>query len=98
MIDDEDVDKGENKEVELDTEMVTFHISINSFEGIDGFHTLRVISKVNKYPIFIMIDSGVHTTSLTQKLQCSLAIIKFLSVKAANGETMTCTTMCKNFK
>ncbi|KAJ6885136.1 hypothetical protein NC652_031978 [Populus alba x Populus x berolinensis] len=25
--------------------MVTFHISINSFEGIDGFHTLRVISK-----------------------------------------------------
>jgi hypothetical protein len=85
--DDEDVDKGENEEVEMDTEMVTFHISINALEMINDFHTLRVTCKVNKYPIFIMVDSGVHITSLTKKLQCSLAIIKFLSVKVVNGGT-----------
>jgi hypothetical protein len=37
---------------------VTHHITINTLEGVYGFHTPRVIGKVDKHPLFIMVDSS----------------------------------------
>ena len=39
-------------------EKVTHIISINALEGVIGFHTLMITNKVDKHPIFIIVDSG----------------------------------------
>jgi hypothetical protein len=56
-------DKNETKEDginedELIVETIIPHISINALEGIIWFHTLRVTRKVDRHPIFIMVDSN----------------------------------------
>lgn len=55
----EDVQNSNNvDEEEPNLEQVTHHITINILEGVYGFHTPRVIGKVDKHPLFIMVDSS----------------------------------------
>ena len=102
ILDDEDVAEEEVQQgSEMDPDNFTPQISINALEGTSGFQTLRVTSKVEKSPLFIMIDSGsTHNfinTQVAKKLSCTLTPIRPLTVEAANGGQMTCTHVCKNF-
>ena len=102
ILDDEDVAEEEVQQgSEMDPDNFTPQISINALEGTSGFQTLRVTSKVEKSPLFIMIDSGsTHNfinTQVAKKLSCTLTPIRPLAVEAAIGGQMTCTHVCKNF-
>jgi hypothetical protein len=102
ILDDEDVAEKEIQEgSEIDPDTFTPQISINALEGSSGFQTLRVTGKVDKSPLFIMIDSGsTHNfinTQVAKRLSCTLTSIRPLAVEAANGGQMTCTHVCKNF-
>lgn len=59
-------DKNETKEDginedELIVETIIPHILINALEGIIWFHIIRVTRKVDKHPIFVMVDSKKHS-------------------------------------
>jgi hypothetical protein len=102
ILDDKDVAEEEVQEAsEIDPETFTPQISINALEGTSGFQTLRVTGKVDKSPLFIMIDLGsTHNfinTQVAKKLSCTLTPIRPLTVEAVNGGQMTCTYVCKNF-
>jgi hypothetical protein len=57
--DEEDViDDEEIGEVEVMSENVTPHISINTLDEITCFHTLRVTGKVGKHLFYIMVNSS----------------------------------------
>lgn len=55
--DDNDMEEKDKWDSNFNYETITPHISINTLEGINGFHTFRVIRKVDKYSLFIMIES-----------------------------------------
>jgi hypothetical protein len=100
---DEDTDEDADDEVEENKpDTITPLISINALEGTMGFHTLRVTSRRDKHLVLILIHSGSTCNflniELTRKLQCDLLSIKPLTVEVANGSTMSCTAMCKDFK
>jgi hypothetical protein len=69
-------------------EKVTHIISINALEGVIGFHTLMITNKVDKHPIFIIVDSGSTynfiDSNIAIKLQCDLTTIKPLVMEATN--------------
>jgi hypothetical protein len=77
-------------------------ISLNALEGTVGFHTMKVTGKVGKQVLHILVDSGsTHNflnSSLAHKLQNSLTTITPITVQAANGGKMTCTSVCKGLK
>jgi len=66
-----------------------------------GCHTLRVAGKVDKHPLYILINSGSTHNFLNSvfanKLQCLAHPIRTLVVEAVNGGTMHCSVMCRNF-
>jgi len=100
---DEDTDEDADDEVEENKpDTITPLIPINALEGTIGFHTLRVISRRDRHLVFILIHSGSTynflNIELARKLQCDLLSIKPLTVEVANGSTMSCTAMCKDFK
>ena len=77
------------------------HISMNALEGVPGCYTLKVTGRVHKLPIFILVDSGsTHNfmnTEVANKLQCKQTPINPVTIKAANGGKMLCSSICKNF-
>ena len=77
------------------------YISMNALEGVPGCYTLKVTGKVDKLPIFILVDSGsTHNfmnTEVANKLQCKQTPINPVTIKAANGGKMLCSSICKNF-
>jgi hypothetical protein len=77
------------------------YISMNALEGVPGCYTLKVTGKVDKLPIFILVDSGsTHNfmnTEVANKLQCKQTPINPVTIKAANGGKMLCLSICKNF-
>ena len=91
--------KGEADVVEQD--LLTPHISLNALEGMMGCHTLRVAGKVDKHPLYILINSGSTHNFLNSvfanKLHCLAHPIRTLVVETANGSTMHCSAMCRNF-
>lgn len=88
-------DEEEDEKVETETvkekdnlEITNPHISMNALDqGVPG--CLKVTGRVDKLPIFIMIDSGsTHNflnTWVANKLQCALTPINPVTVKAING-------------
>lgn len=98
-MEDEEVDD-EVEENKPDT--ITPLISINALEGTMGFHMLRVTGRKEKHLVFILIGSGSTHNFLNiesaRKLQYDWLSIKPLTVEVANGSTMSCTAMCKDFK
>jgi hypothetical protein len=96
---DSTVELGQETEVLIGTDP---HISMNALEGVPGCYTLKVTGRVAKLPIFILIDSGsTHNfmnTWVANKLQCVLTPINPVTVKAANGGKMLCSSICKNFR
>jgi len=90
ILDDEDVAEEEVQEgSEIDPDTFTPQISINALEGTPGFQTLRVTGKVDKSPLFIMIDFGsTHNfinTQVAKRLSCTLTSIRSLGVEATNS-------------
>jgi hypothetical protein len=99
-------DDEDNVEVEDETEvreqdLLTPYISLNALEGTMGYHTLRVARKLDKHPLYILIDSGsTHNflnSAFANKLQCLTHPIRTLVVETTNGGTMHCSVMCRNF-
>jgi len=78
------------------------HISFNALEGVIRLNTLRVTGRVEKQPLFILLDSGsTHnfiSNQVADKLHCKLTSIKALTLQVANGGTMTCTSVCSHFQ
>nr|TKS08307.1 hypothetical protein D5086_0000105520 [Populus alba] len=78
------------------------HLSLNALEGVAGLNTLRVTGKVEKQPLFILVDSGsTHnfiSKQVADRLHCRLTNIKALTVQVADGGLMTCSSMCNNFQ
>ena len=86
----------------VEHESLTPHISLNALEGTRGCHTLRVTGKADKHSVYILIDSGsTHNflnSATANKLQCLATPIQTLVVETANGGTMDCSAMCRNFR
>lgn len=100
-------DEGDNIEEEepeetMKVEVLTPHLSLQAIRGTTGCQTIKVWGKINRYPIFILIDSGsTHNflnAGLVEKIGCPLTSIKPLEVEAANGGTMSCSSVCKNLQ
>ena len=91
--------EGEADVVEQD--LLTPDISLDALEGTMGCHTLRVAGKVDRHPLYILIDSGSTqnflNSAFANKLQCLAHPILTLVVEITNGGTMHCSTMCRNF-
>jgi len=66
-----------------------------------GCHTLKAAGKVDKHPLYILIDSGSTHNFLNSvfanKLQCLAHPIRTLVVETTNEGTMHCSAMCRNF-
>jgi len=100
-------DDGDNSEEEesvetMNAEALTPHLSLQAIHGTAGCQTIKVWGKINKCPILILIDSGsTHNflhADLVDKLGCPTTTIKPMMVEAANGGTMSCTSICKNLQ
>jgi len=99
--DEEDVfDDEEIGEVEVMSENITSHISMNTLDETIGFNTLKVTGKVSKHSLYIMVNSSsTHyfiKDQVAHILQYELTTIKLLTVEATNGGTMICSSLCKN--
>ena len=101
-------DDGDNSSEEEETmearntENLTPHLSLQAIHGTAGCQTIKVWGKIDKCPILILIDSGsthnfIHA-DLMDKLECPTTTIKPMVVEAANGGTMSCTSVCKNLQ
>jgi len=99
--DDEDVVDIEGETDVGEQDLFTPYISLNALEGTMGCHTLRVVGKVDKHPLYILIDSGSTynflNSAFATKLQCLAHPIRTLVVETANEGIMHCSTMCRNF-
>jgi len=100
-------DDGDNSEEEesvetMNAKALTPHLSLQAIHGTAGCQTIKVWGKINKCPILILIDSGsTHNflhADLVDKLGCPMTTIKPMMVEAANGGTMSCTSICKNLQ
>nr|TKR68966.1 hypothetical protein D5086_0000309060 [Populus alba] len=103
----EDEEDNEDNAVESVREMEELegtepHISMNALEGVPGCYTLKVTGRLHKLPIFILVDSGsTHNfmnMEVANKLQCKQTSINPVTIKAANGGKMLCSSICKNFR
>ena len=78
------------------------HLSLNALEGVAGLNTLRVTGRVEKQPLFILVDSGsTHnfiSNQVAERLHCRLTSIKALIVQVADGGLMICYSVCNNFQ
>lgn len=86
----------------VEHESLTPHISLNALEGIMGYYTLRVAGKVDKHPLYILIDSDntrnfINSKSIN-KLQCLVTPIRNLVVETTNGGIMNYLIICRNFR
>jgi len=102
IIDDKDDDLDEeNKEDVFNAEVTTLYLSLIALEGNNGFQALKVNRKVDKQPLFFMVNSGsTHSfldTHMTNLLQCDLKFIKRFIIDTFNGGIMIYTTICKDF-
>jgi len=99
--DDEDVVDIEGEADVGEHDLFTPYISLNALEGTMGCHTLRVAGKVDKHPLYILIDSGIThnflNSAFATKLQCLAHPIRTLVVETTNEGTMHYSTMCRNF-
>ena len=98
-------DEEENSEETLETrneEDLNPHLSLHVLQGTTGCHIVKIWGKLDKCPIFILIDSGsTHNflnANLASKQNCLLTPIKPMLVEAANGGTMACAKLCKNLQ
>jgi hypothetical protein len=103
IIEDEEENFEEEETIEtMNVEALTPHLSLHALQGTTGCHTIKVWGKLDKCPIFILIDSGsTHNflnANLASKQNCLLTPIKPMLVEAANGGTMSCTKLCKNLQ
>jgi len=94
----EDVfDDEEIGEVEVMSENITSHISMNTLDETTGFNTLKVTGKVSKHSLYIMVNSSsTHyfiKDQVAHILQYELTTIKLLTVEATNGGTMICSSL-----
>ena len=102
IVDDKEVEKGENKIGDLESTEVTPHISINVLKGIVGFYILKITTKMDKHSNYIMLDSSNthnfinYTTA--NKLHCNFVSINFIVIKTTNGGTMHYMVICKGSK
>jgi len=90
-----------NEEVEFEGEEVTPQISINAMHGHSGFNTMRVNGHKGKKTLHILIDSGsTHNfldEQLARKLGCKLEPITRQLVAIADGNTLQCQYICRQF-
>jgi hypothetical protein len=100
--DDEDNSEEEEPMETMNVEALTPHLSPQAIQGTSGCQTIKVWGKIDKCPIFILIDLGsTHNflrADLASKLGFPMTPIKPMEVEAANGGTMSCTTVCKNLQ
>ena len=99
--DDEDVIDTEGEANVVEYDLLAPYISLNALEGMMGCHTLRVVGKVDKHPLYILIDFdstyNFLNSMFANKLQCLANPIRTLVVETINGGTMHYSTMCWNF-
>jgi len=92
----------EDRVTKLDHDTHNPHISLNALEGVIDLNAFRVIARVEKQPLFILVDFGSTHNSInnqvTDMLHCKITSIKALIVQVVDGGTMTCISVCNNFQ
>ncbi|XP_021980610.1 uncharacterized protein LOC110876760 [Helianthus annuus] len=77
-------------------------ISIHALTGIPSYSTMRVQGTRGTRQLHILIDSGsTHNfldSRVAKKLQCEVKDITPIKVGVADGEQLTCTQLCTNFR
>jgi hypothetical protein len=101
IIKDDEENLEEEETIEpMNVEVLTPHLSLHALQGTMRCHTIKVWGKIDKCPIFILIDLGsTHNflnSNLTSKQRCILTSIKPIEVEAINGGTISCVAVCKN--
>lgn len=85
----------------FNAEVTTLYLSLIALEGNNGFQALKVNKKVDKQPLFFIVNLGsTHSfldTHMTNLLQCDLKFIKRFIIDMFNGDIMIYTTICKDF-
>ena len=88
-------------EVNFVEEEVEPQISINAMSGHPGFNTMRVNGHKGKKTLHILIDSGsTHNflhEHLARKMGCLLEPITAQTVAIADGNTLQCKFICRQF-
>ncbi|XP_048503129.1 uncharacterized protein LOC125498867 [Beta vulgaris subsp. vulgaris] len=78
------------------------NISVSALFGNTAYNTMRVTGYIGKKPLHILIDSGsTHNfldVSLAMKLGCKIDSMPSQSVSVADGNTLSCKSMCKGFQ
>ncbi|GJU80648.1 putative mitochondrial protein [Tanacetum coccineum] len=77
-------------------------ITLNALSGLNSYQTMRVRGRVGKQMVHILVDCGsihnfldIHTA---KKLGCRLDNTTPMQVSVANGQRMTSTSDCHDFK
>jgi len=63
----DDTEENDNKKEMFNLEAMIPHLSLNTLEGTTGFHTLKVIGRVDKHSYSLWWILGAHTISLIHK-------------------------------
>ena len=86
----------------MNVEALTPHLSLQAIQCTSGCQTIKVWGKIDRCPILILIDSSsTHNflhVEVANKLGCPRTPIKPMEVKAANGDTISCTAIYKNLQ
>jgi len=76
-------------------------ISIDAMSGHSGFNTMKVNGHKGKKTLHIFIDSGsTHNfvdETVAKRLGCRLEPMAVKSVAIADGNTLQCKFICRNF-
>ncbi|XP_076908279.1 uncharacterized protein LOC143565074 [Bidens hawaiensis] len=77
-------------------------ISLNAIMGVPSYSTMRVQGAIGTKPLQILIDSGsTHTflnLDLAVKMLCPIKKVAELNITVADGNKLSCTQLCENFK
>ncbi|XP_076957283.1 uncharacterized protein LOC143632734 [Bidens hawaiensis] len=77
-------------------------ISIHALTGIPSYFTMKITGSIGTRTLHILVDSRSTHNFIDQKLATKLNIctqqMKSMKVTVANGNQLTCMSMCRDFK
>ncbi|XP_074327867.1 uncharacterized protein LOC141665786 [Apium graveolens] len=89
-------------EVFVNTEQLEPYISVNALAGNQNFQTMRLKGISTRNSVHILVDSGnTHNFldfAFAKKLGCKLEEVTAQAVTVADGNSIVCKCICRNFE
>lgn len=86
----------------METEEKEAEVTLCVVIGGEGINIIKLIGSINKQPIIVLVDSGGTHSFLDPKFLSYMKITprqtKPLIVTVANGDKVTCDSMCQGLK